>query len=364
MTNNVPSPDLSTLAATVQPWVDRGELAGAVLLVADRSRVLGEAQAGFADVAGQRPMRADTLFWVASQTKPITATALMMLVDAGTVRLDDPVHAYLPEFRDLWVVHAADANRLVLKRPEQPVKVRELLTHTSGLPFLSSAELPAMDLLPLREAARVYAMTMLLAEPGSRYQYSNAGINAAGAIVQVVSGQPFEDFLQMRLFAPLGMRDTTFRPTPTQLARLAKSYRPNAAQTALEETSIGVLTEPLDAPNRQPVPGGGLFATAGDCALFCQMILNGGQWGGQRFLSEAAVAEMTRRQLPDDMPAKYGLGWEVDAEAYGHGGVYNTRMDIFPRAGRIGIFLVQACGFLGDARGARDAFLRLVRDGR
>ena len=157
-------------------------------------------------------MRTDALFWIASQSKPITASALMMLVDEGKVKLDDPVEKYLPEFRDQWLTVERDQEHMLLKKPKHPITVRNILSHTSGLPFASALEKPTLDGLPLRVAVGSYAMTPLLFEPDEKYQYSNAGINTAGRIIEVVSGMPYEDFLDKRLFEPLGMKDTTFWP--------------------------------------------------------------------------------------------------------------------------------------------------------
>jgi CubicO group peptidase (beta-lactamase class C family) len=123
----------------------------------------------------------------------------------------------------LWLAVERDADHVLLKRPKQRVTVRHLLSHTSGLPFHSALEQPTLDGLVLRDAVRSYAMTPLVFEPGTTYQYSNAGINTAGRIIEVVSGLPYERFLDERLFAPLGMTDTTFWPTEKQLARLAKA---------------------------------------------------------------------------------------------------------------------------------------------
>ena len=199
-----------SIAAVLQPFVDRHSLAGAVTLVADKDKVLSVEAVGFADVAAKKPMTPDALFWIASQSKPITATALMMLVDDGKVRLDDPVEKYLPEFKGVWLAAERDNEHVLLKHPKRPVTLRDLLRHTSGMPFASALERPTLDMLPLRVAVGSYALTPLQYEPGSKYQYSNAGINTAGRIIEVVSGIPYEEFLQKRLFDPLGMRDTTF----------------------------------------------------------------------------------------------------------------------------------------------------------
>jgi CubicO group peptidase (beta-lactamase class C family) len=129
------------------------------MLVADKDRILSLDTVGFADVQAGKPMAADALFWVASQSKPITATAFMMLVDEGKVALDDPVEKYLPEFHDQWLAAEKTGDRMVLKKPAHPITIREILSHTSGLPFSSAAERPTLDLLPLRVGALTYAMT-------------------------------------------------------------------------------------------------------------------------------------------------------------------------------------------------------------
>src|SRR4051812_445579 len=268
-------PSSKTIAAALQPFVEHHTLAGAVVLVADKDKVLSVDAVGFADVAADKPMRPDAVFWIASMSKPITAAALMMLVDEGKVGLDDPIDKYLPEFKDQWLAVEQDKEHVLLKRPKTPVTVRHVLSHTSGMPFKSAMEQPTLDLLPLRDAVRSYALTPLQSEPGTKYQYSNAGINTAGRIIEVVSGMAYEDFLDRRLFGPLGMRDTTFWPSEEQTARLAKAYRPNREKTGLEETKIGQLQYPLKDRKRYPMPGGGLFSTADDVSRFCQMVLAG-----------------------------------------------------------------------------------------
>jgi CubicO group peptidase (beta-lactamase class C family) len=345
-----------SLGATLQPFVDSRSLAGAVTLVADVDNVLSLDTVGFADIAAGKPMRPDTLFWIASQSKPITATALMMLVDDGKVKLDDPVAKYLPEFRDLWLAAEQDKEHVLLRKPRHAITVREILSHTAGMPFKSALEEPTLDLLPLREAVRSYAMTPIVFEPSTRYQYSNAGINTAGRIIEVVSGLSYEEFLDDRLLGPLGMKDTTFWPDREQLTRLAKAYKPNTDKTGLEETTISQLKYPLDNPDRRPMPAGGLFSTAADVGRFCRMILGGGTYAGRRYLSEAALAEMTRRQTDPSIKESYGLGWAVGNGSFGHGGALATNMNIDTRRGLITVFLVQHAGFPGDGGKSQAAF--------
>jgi CubicO group peptidase (beta-lactamase class C family) len=337
-------------------------LAGAVTLVADKDKVLSLDTVGYADIAAGTTMPPDAMFWIASQSKPITATALMMLVDEDKVKLDDPVATYLPEFKDQWLAVEQDKDHILLKRPAHPITVRNILSHTSGMPFKSAMEEPTLDLLPLRDAVRSYAMTPLQFEPDSNYQYSNAGINTAGRIIEVVSGMPYEAFLYTRLFYPLGMKDTTFWPDEGQLARLAKSYRPNPEKTGLVETTITQLNYPLDDQNREPMPAGGLFSTAADLGRFCRMILNGGVLDGRRYLSEAAVQEMTRRQTGATLKQSYGLGWATGGGTIGHGGAYATNMTIDSKRGLITIFLVQHAGFPGEGGKSQGAFRQAALD--
>jgi CubicO group peptidase (beta-lactamase class C family) len=348
------------IAAVLQPFVDRHQLAGAVTLVADKDQVLSLDAVGHADVAAGKPLRTDALFWIASQSKPITAAALMILVDEGKVKLDDPVARYLPEFRDVWLAAEADKDHVLLKRPRHAITVREILSHTSGLPFKSALEEPTLDRLPLRVAAGSYAMTPLQFEPGTKYQYSNAGINTAGRIIEMVSGTPYETFLDTRLFGPLGMKDTTFWPSGHLLARLAKAYRPGKGNTGLEAITIGQLSYPLYDRTRRPMPAGGLFSTAADLARFCQMMLNGGMFQGKRILSESAVKEMTRRQTGPGIKESYGLGWATGGGSFGHGGAYATNMTIETDRGLIAIYLVQHAGFPGDGARAQDEFHKAV----
>ena len=355
-----PSPP-SAIAAALQPFVDSHSLAGAVALAATKDKVLVLEGVGFADIAAKKPMPANALFWIASQSKPMTAAALMMLVDEGKVRLDDPVEKYLPEFKGQMLVVERDAEHVLLRPPAHPITVREVLSHTSGLPFASPMEQPTLDGLPLRDAVRSYAMGPLQFAPGTKYQYSNAGINTAGRIIEVVIGMPYEQFLDERLLKPLGMRDTTFWPNNEQLARLAKSYKPNQEKTALEETTVTQLRYPLsDRHNRHPMPAGGLFSTAADTVKFCQMILNEGVFEGRRLLSEEAVRQMTRKQTGPDIKDNYGLGFATDADWCGHGGAYATVMSIDRRRGLILIWMVQHTGFPGNGSQSQEAFKQAV----
>ena len=179
----------------------------------------------------------------------------------------------------------------------------------SGMPFQSAIETPTLDGLPLTAAVRSYAMTPLQTEPGTHYQYSNAGINTAARILEVVSGMKYEDFMQTRLFDPLGMKDTTFWPNEEQAARVANSYRPDAAKTNLRGDSCRPAHLSAD---RSGAPFSHacrrtFFHRAGHRRIFCQMLLNGGELNGHRYLSEEAFKELTKRQTPESVKEKLWL---------------------------------------------------------
>jgi CubicO group peptidase (beta-lactamase class C family) len=336
------------IAPQLQRFVDQHVLAGAVTLVASKDKVLDLSTVGFADVAAQQPMTADALFWIASMSKPITAAALMILVDEGKVKADDPVEKYLPEFKGQMVIVEKDDAHVLLRRPKHPITVKNILSHTSGLAFSSPIEKPTLDLFPLATRVLSYASQPLQFEPDSKYQYSNEGINTAGRIIEVVSGMKYEDFLDRRLLQPLGMKDTTFWPNAAQIARLAKSYKGNKDKSDLEATPVGQLFHPLDDRTRQPMPAGGLFSTAADVARFGQMVLRGGELDGQRILSEAAVKTMTSRQTPAEWKESYGFGFAVNGDTVGHGGAYSTNLSIDSKLGLVLVFMVQNAGWRND----------------
>jgi len=344
--------------ANVLPFVERSALAGAVMLVADREKTLAVETAGYSDVTAKTPVKGTDLFWIASMSKPVTGTALMVVVDEGKVQLDDPVEKYLPEFRGSWLITQQDNDHQLMRRPLRPMTVRDLLRHTSGLPFQSAMETPTLDGLPLPIAVRSYAMTPLIYEPGTQYRYSNAGINTAARIIEVVTQQSFEDFLQKRFFDPLGMKDTTFWPSDEQVKRVVKAYSPTDDKPGLKEIKISQLTYPLNNRQRGPMPAGGLFSTAADMGIFCQMILNNGEFRGKRYLSEKAVQEMAKRQTGEGIKDSYGLGWAVGDGWLGHGGALATNMTVDHKRGLATVWLVQHAGFPQDGDKAQGAFVQ------
>lgn len=358
----------------MQRFVDDQSIAGAVTLVASPGHVLALDAVGFADCATHAPMRTDALFWIASMTKPMTAVAVLMLQDEGKLSVEDPVEKYLPEFQGQWLIAESGNDRRVLVRPARPITLRDLLTHTSGL---SDVPTPRPH-STLAELVMGYAQQPLKFPPGSRWEYSNAGINTLGRIVEVVSGQPYAAFMRRRLFQPLGMKSTTFWPTPAQAKRLAKSYK-NKAGGGLEETDIYFIQGPLSDRDRAPFPAGGLFSTAADVARFYQMMLNDGSWHGKRLLSSASVALMTHTQSGDIKTGfvegmSWGLGFQVVREpqavtemlspgTFGHGGAYGTQSWADPQRGLVLVMMIQRAGLPnGDASDMRRVFQQTAVD--
>lgn len=369
------APAKGPVGRALATFVEEGSLAGAVAVVATADAILAEETVGFRNLESRDPMRPDSLFWIASMTKPITAIAVMMLVEEGKLGLDDPVAMHLPAFRGQMRIEEKGEDRLVLVKPARPATLRDLMTHTAGVAGSSALEGGALDVLSLREAVLGYGLLPLQFEPGEKWAYSNPGINTLGRLVEVASGEDYADFLRRRLFDPLGMDNTTFWPDDAQIARLATSYQPKAEGPGLEPTTIRYLTEPYSNQRRAPLAAGGLFSTAGDLLKLYRMLLAGGEIGGKRYLSRESLAEMVRDQIPG-LKAGFtegmgmGLGFQVVREAtgvtetlspgsYGHGGAHGTQGWIDPVAGTVHILLIQRAGLRnGDASPMREAFHR------
>src|SRR5256884_5775968 len=215
-------PKLPGIGAAMQEMIAKNEIAGAVTVVVTKDKLLHLESTGLADVAAKRPMTPDTLFWIASMTKPITGTAMLMLQDEGKLNVADPVAKFLPGFADLKTPSGKPAN----------LTITQILTHTSGLGEASGPD--AQKAKTLADLVPLWLAAPMQYEPGEKWKYTQSGINAAGRIVEVVSGMTFDAFLQKRLFDPLGMTNTTFYPTAGQGARLATAYAKNKDTGLLE----------------------------------------------------------------------------------------------------------------------------------
>ena len=370
-----PAPASAEISAALQAFSADGQLAGAVSLLAQDGEILSFTATGKRDLRTGAPMTRDSLFWIASMTKPVTALGVMMLAEEGRLSIDDPVEKHLPEFKGQRLLKEKNDIQTVLVKPARPVTVKDLLTHTSGLVGNSPLDGAAIDVLTLKEAVITYALSPLQFEPGSKWSYCNPGINTLGRLIEVVSGEEYAKFLDKRLFKPLRMKDTTFWPSKSQLQRLATSYKPAADGKGLEVAEIKYLTPPFSNKKRTPLAAGGLFSTAGDLYRLYAMLLNGGTLDGRRYLSAETLAKMTQNHT-GELKAGFtegmgmGLGFQVvvtpvgvtaplSPGTYGHGGAHGTQGWIDPVKKAVHILLIQRAGLKnGDASPMREAFHR------
>lgn len=350
---------LARIDDRVREFVDARQIAGAVTLVARRGQLVHLGAVGQADIAAAREMTPDTVFAIASMTKPITAAAVMILQDAGKLKLDDPLSKYLPAF--------AETRLLDDSKPKREVTIRDCLRHTNGL--VSDQR----NIESLANTAEHLARSKLAFEPGSKWQYG-PGLSVAGRVVEVVSGMSFDKFLAEKIFIPLEMKDTTFHPASSQQPRLARLYQPTADKQDLEPGKHWLFeVDEKTSPN----PSGGLFSTARDMVRFYQMVLNAGELNGRRILSAEAVRQMTTLQTGElETGFTPGNGWGLgfclvqrpqgpsemlSAGSYGHGGAFGTQGWIDPERKMIYVLLIQRQNF-GNADGSdlRAEFQRLA----
>jgi CubicO group peptidase (beta-lactamase class C family) len=325
---------LTRLSAGMKSLVDQGRLAGVVTMVARRGMVIEFEAIGKRDIAANLPMQKDSIFRIYSMTKPITGVAMMMLFEEGKWQLNDPVAKYIPEFADLKV-YGTDANgNVVLKDQVHPVTMRELMSHTGGFTYGYFSNTPVDKLQreaevlninnTLEEMIKRVAKLPLNAQPGSEWHYS-ISVDIQGYIVQKLSGMPFEEFLEKRIFKPLNMVDTGFYVPAEKLKRLAEYY--SYGKDGRLEVVRGGLNHDYSAKPALPSGGGGLVSTATDYMRFCQMLLNGGKLDGVRLISPRSVELMRTNILPPAMQtpgpgAGFGLDFGVYIDAVAAGGYY------------------------------------------
>lgn len=349
-----PSPEV---AAALQPYLDSHKLAGMIGIVADREGTVRYRNlAGYADTEAKKAISEDHVFWVASMSKMFVGASIMMLADEGKLSLDDPVTKFIPELGKWMVVAEKDKSHVLLKPVARPVTLRHLLSHTSGLAGLSELQqLAGADTTSLKVRSVPSVTGPLQAQPGEKYAYGNQGMNIAARVVEIVSGMPYEDFLQQRIFDPLEMKETTFWPSEAQIARLAGAYGPNKDGSACVRGSIGFLTAPYsDRARRFPEAGGGLFSTTHDILRWGMLLANNGELAGKRYLSPAAMDEL-RKEQTGSTKVNYSLGYHLRNGMFGHDGAYGTDLSVNPKTGMIAIFMVQCTS--GDQWKARDLFL-------
>ncbi|MCS7043338.1 MAG: beta-lactamase family protein [Bryobacteraceae bacterium] len=368
---------LKRIAPVLQEFVDRGQMSGAVTLVARRGALAHFEATGWQDAEAKKPMQKDTIFQIMSMTKPFTGVAILMLAEEGKLRLHDRVEDHLPEFRGQMVIESEKDGVRVLRKPSRPITIRDLMTHTSGLgqaaPGIGDI-MVRMD-RTLAEACLIYSQQPLLFDPGTRWMYSNPGIAVLGRIVEVRSGMSFEQFLETRIFQPLGMTDTHVFLPPAKRPRLAPVY--TVREGRLVKAGDDILGgDPLKYREgaRYSGPEHSLYSTAWDLAQFYQMMLNGGEWNGRRLLAPSSVELMTRLHTGElaaghNPGTGFGLTWEVTKDAagtltgqsigtYGHGGAFGTYGWVDPQKKLVGVFLTQLTG--RPVLPMRDAFITMT----
>ncbi|MGI9475003.1 MAG: serine hydrolase domain-containing protein [Rubripirellula sp.] len=359
--DQTPLPNLDEVDWAMKSFVKDGVVSGAVTLVARDGKVVHLSGVGLSDLESEEVMKPNAIFSIASMTKPITATALMMLEEEGKLSLDDKISKYIPAFAKLQL---ADGTV-----PEREITIRDALTHTSGLVGSQSVQ------GSLQESVEQLAVRPLAFQPGEKWKYS-PGLNVCGRIVEIVSGKPFEEFLQERIFEPLQMNNTAFDLSKQQRRRLATLYG-----LAEDGKTLAAVDNRISdfAGSNGPSPSGGLVSTARDMFRFYAMVLAKGKFRGKRLLSPESVKKMTELQTGDletgFTPGNgWGLGWclvqdpqdvtgMLSSGTFGHGGAFGTQGWVDPNTRTIYVLMIQRTK-MGNSDGSliRKAFQQAAVD--
>lgn len=359
---------LQRLTAALQTYADEQQLAGSVALVARKGRIVYHRAFGQRDREAGDAMRTDSIFRIASQSKGVIAVATMMLVEEGRLLLTDPLGKHLPEFRDTSVAVPREGGGYDVVKAKRAINVRDLLLHTAGIGYgmgvaadawkeagiqnyyLSDREQPIGAIV-----ARMAALPMD-AHPGEQWVYGYS-FDILGALIERVSGQPLDRFLQERLFGPLGMVDTAFFLPPEKHARLTAVYGRDAQGQLFRAPADGAAGQGAfaEGPRRAFSGGAGLLSTAADYSRFLQMLLNGGSFEGQRYLSRKTVELMTADHLSPIVfrpGVGEGLGFSVVTDLglrgepgsvgeFGWGGAYHSTYWVDPQEELVVVYLTQ-----------------------
>lgn len=352
---------LGRINGVIDRAIADGKVSGAVTLVARRGKVVHHEAQGVMNTETGAPMRPDSIFRMASSSKPVTGVAVLMLIEEGKVGLTDPVSRYIPEFKGVQVAEAR-GDDVALVAPARPVTIRDLLTHTSGVGSagLGSRGVPREKLGPggsgatLEEGAKFYATLPLDFQPGSKWRYSGlAGIDALARVVEVASGRPFDQFLRERLFGPLGMPDTNFVVPESNQARLVSVHQK-------ADGKLRPVPSFIRFPDTYPSGAGGLNSTAADYFRFAQMLCDGGRAGDAQLLSPRGVALMGSNHVGDmfagqaGRPAGMGFGLTVEVVvdpavagtfrsrgSFGWDGAFGTHFWVDPQEKLVAVLLIQ-----------------------
>ena len=334
------------------PYLKTGELPGAISVFYDNGRE-EVACVGYSDVEAKRRITLDDPFQQCSQTKGFCGVTVAMLVEAGKLKLDDPVSKFFPEFKEMWVKVSETNGVRTLAKAKNTLTVRMCLNHTGGFPF----EVPNFHAMggwsrrmPLRSVAVLMAAEPLLFEPGTKVQYSNAGIDIGAAIVEKVSGMRWEAFLEKRLFKPLEMTSSTFWPTEDQVKRRIGFYRYAAGKPAVKAPPNPSMQPPFGDDRVFPSAGAGLWTTARDQLKFYKMLMNLGKGeNGVRILKEETVRNLLAKSTRPDGFEGYSLGLIAPAKDdenawFGHGGAWANQCLVNWHRKQLQLLVVQLTG--------------------
>lgn len=338
----------------LQPYVDSGELAGAIS-VFYKDGVQETCCIGYADVAAKRPIKLDNAFMQCSQTKGFCGVTIAKLVEEGKISLDDPVSKYLHEFKELWVQEYDKDGVRILRRAKNVLTVRMVLNHTGGFPFEASAK--RNDVrgggwsggAPIRQIASVAAASPIMFEPGTRELYSNTGIDIGAAVVEAVTGMKWENYLKQEVLDPLGMKSTWFWPTDKQIENKIEMYICKANAPAEWREEMPWQQRPYNDSHVFASAGAGLWTTAADQLKFYKMLMNLGMGdNGVRILKEETVKSILAVSTRPEKMSGYSLGLQApvkDAEDawFGHGGAWGTNCMVNWHKKQLKLWVIQ-CG--------------------
>ena len=337
------------------PYVESGQLPGAISIFYNDG-VQETCCIGYADVAAGRKIGLDNAYMQCSQTKGFCGVTIAKLVEEGKISLDDPVSKYLPEFAELWVLDQKNDSTQTLHKAKNTLTVRMVLNHTGGFPFEVSAKRPDVrgggwsGGAPIRQVASIAAASPIMFEPGTAVQYSNTGIDIGAAIVQVVTGMKWEDYLKQTVLDPLGMKATWFWPTDEQIANKIELYRYVQDAPAQWREEMDNQQRPYNDSHVFASAGAGLWTTARDQIKFYKMLMNLGVGdNGVRILKEETVKSILAQSTRPAGMEGYSLGLNTPKEDsedawFGHGGAWGTQCTVNWHKKQLRMWVVQSAG--------------------
>ena len=332
-------------AKFIQPLIDSGELPGAISILY-KDGIQETACLGYADMEKKIPIAMDQAYMQCSQTKGFCGVTIAILVEEGKISLDDPVHKYLPEFKELFIVKK-DKNGKTVKVPaKNTLTIRMVMNHTGGFPFeIPTKNKKGWPSLSLQETAKEAARNPILFEPGTAVRYSNTGIDIGAAVIEVVTGKGWDVFLKERVLDPLGMKNTTFKPSDEQLKNRILLYRGKAGQKPVHIVSHYAMPQPHNGENIHPSAGAGLWITAEDQIKFYKMLMNLGIGdNGVRILKAETVKNLLATTTRPEKLGGYSLGLSTGKSGFGHGGAWGTSCQINWEKKQLQLWVVQMIG--------------------